>query len=203
MAVFPLFIQIENRPVLIIGAGNTSLRKVRKLLEFQCEMTVISKEFLPEFSNLNVRCIQKEVEEKDIDSSYLFVICATNDSSVNEKVSYVCQEKKIPINVVDQPSLCTFIFPSIMHQKDIVAAVSSSGKSPLMSQYIRQNIEKQCPDTLGDINDRMGEIRLWVQEKVELSRRKSILKKILYRLIDEDNLTSDQEIIEMIEGEVQ
>lgn len=202
MAVFPLFIQVENQPVLVVGAGNTSLRKVEKLLEFHCDITVISKEFLPEFSQLDVQCIHKEVDEKDIESTYLFVICATDDASVNKMVSSICQEKRIPVNVVDKPSLCTFIFPSIMHQKDVVTAVSSSGKSPLMSQYIRKNIEEQLPDTLGDINDRMGEIRIWVQEKVEFSKRKSILKKVLYRLIEEENQTSDQEIIEMIEGEV-
>lgn len=202
MAVFPLFIQIEKKPVLVIGAGNTSLRKVEKLLEFNCDITVISPDFLPEFQGLNIKCIQKEVEENDVDSSYVFVICATDNASANQMVSRICQEKRIPVNIVDQPDLCTFFFPSILHQKDVVAAISSSGKSPLMSQYIRQNLEDSLPDTLGDINDRMGEVRLLVQEKIEFSKRKSILKKILYRLIEEDNQTSDQEILEMIEGEI-
>lgn len=203
MAYFPFFTDITNKKAVIAGGGQTALRKAEILLSFGADVTVVSPEFVSGFeslkrSNENLMLIKRKFVITDIDEAFM-VVAATNDNSLNEQISKSCFELKIPVNVVDNTPLCSFIFPSIVRQQDIVCGISSGGKSPVITQYIKEEIIKFMPYFLGDINNRMGEIRDRVKQKINSQKlRAKTMKCIFETLLKSRNLSSDNEINEII-----
>ena len=203
MAYFPFFTDITNKKAVIAGGGQTALRKAEILLSFGADVTVVSPEFVSGFeslkrSNENLMLIKRKFVITDIDEAFM-VVAATNDNSLNEQISKSCFELKIPVNVVDNTPLCSFIFPSIVRQQDIVCGISSGGKSPVITQYIKEEIIKFMPCFLGDINNRMGEIRDKVKQKINSQKlRAKTMKRIFETLLKSRNLSSDKEINEII-----
>ena len=203
MAYFPFFTDITNKKAVIAGGGQTALRKAEILLSFGADVTVVSPEFVSGFeslkrSNKNLLLKKRKFVITDIDEAFM-VVAATNDNSLNEQISKSCFELKIPVNVVDNTPLCSFIFPSIVRQQDIVCGISSGGKSPVITQYIKEEIIKFMPYFLGDINNRMGEIRDRVKQKINSQKlRAKTMKCIFETLLKSRNLSSDNEINEII-----
>ncbi len=203
MAYFPFFTDITNKKAVIAGGGQTALRKAEILLSFGADVTVVSPEFVSGFeslkrSNENLLLKKRKFVITDIDEAFM-VVAATNDNSLNEQISKSCFELKIPVNVVDNTPLCSFIFPSIVRQQDIVCGISSGGKSPVITQYIKEEIIKFMPCFLGDINNRMGEIRDRVKQKINSQKlRAKTMKRIFETLLKSRNLSSDNEISEII-----
>lgn len=203
MAYFPFFTDITNKKAVIAGGGQTALRKAEILLSSGADVTVVSPEFVSGFeslkrSNENLLLIKRKFVITDIDEAFM-VVAATNDNTLNEQISKTCFELKIPVNVVDNTPLCSFIFPSIVKQQDIVCGISSGGKSPVITQYIKEEIIKFMPYFLGDINNRMGEIRDRVKQKINSQKlRAKTMKCIFETLLKSRNLSSDKEINEII-----
>lgn len=203
MAYFPFFTDITDKKAVIAGGGQTALRKAEILLSFGADVTVISPEFVTGFDSLiknnkNLTLIKRKFDISDIDGTFM-VVAATNDNTLNEQISKKCFELKIPVNVVDNTPLCSFIFPSIVKQQDIVCGISSGGKSPVITQYIKEEIIKFMPYFLGDINNRMGEIREAVKQKINSQKlRGKTMRRIFETLLKSRNLSSDKEINEII-----
>lgn len=199
MAYFPLFIDVEQKDVLVVGSGTVAIHKIEKLLPYGARITAIAPFFDSRFDSLPVKKIQKEIQSEDITSSFLFVIAATGDGTLNQTISRICQKRRIFVNVVDDKELCTFLFPSLVRQGEIVCGITSSGNSPLLSQKIRKEIETHIPAYVNDINVRMGELRVVVKERVPANKRKIVFSRILERLIFDENQTGDEEVQKIIE----
>ena len=111
MESFPIFIDIKKKPVTIFGGGDIALRKAILLVKANPTITVISKNFSKDFLNFKrknqIIFIRKSFEPNDIKEQTL-IIAATNDQSINKAISKSATAKRIPVNVVDQPDLCTF-----------------------------------------------------------------------------------------------
>lgn len=174
MAYFPFFIDIKNKLCLVVGSGKIAKSKIHTLMDFEADVTCISKEFV---QIEGCTCIQKEVELKDIDN-FDIVIAATDNKTLNHKIASYCKDKNILVNAVDQKEDCMFIFPSLIHQKNVVAAFSSSGKNPLICQYLRKQNENIVTEQLGDINEKMEVIRNQLKD-IDIESRKKILKEFL------------------------
>jgi uroporphyrin-III C-methyltransferase/precorrin-2 dehydrogenase/sirohydrochlorin ferrochelatase/precorrin-2 dehydrogenase/sirohydrochlorin ferrochelatase len=91
------------------------------------------------------------------------VVAATDSAKLNHEVAVYCKKRGIPVNVVDQIEDCTFIFPSYIRRKDVVAAFSSSGKSPLLTQILRDEEEEKLSPLYGDLNECLGKLRPYVK----------------------------------------
>ncbi|RGJ70834.1 bifunctional precorrin-2 dehydrogenase/sirohydrochlorin ferrochelatase [Eubacterium sp. TM05-53] len=174
MAYFPFFIDITDCKALVVGSGPIAQNKIKILKEFGAKVTVLSKQ-----ENSDVT---KEFEIEDLDG-FNIVVAATNDSQLNHKISLECKKRNILVNAVDQKEDCTFIFPSYIKQKDVVAAFSSSGKNPVLCQYLKKENESIVTRQLGEINDRMEMIRKELKS-VDGQTRKEILKEFLYNQLE-------------------
>jgi siroheme synthase-like protein len=181
---FPFYIDIKDKECVVIGGGNTAFRKAKALLEFGAKIKVVAPIIKPEFSNLkSTELFLKKFEISDLDTAFM-AIGATDDRNVNIFVSKTAREKNIPVNIVDDPKLCTFFFPAIVKDKDVVASVSSGGKSPLVTQKIKKILIDNWPENIGDINDKMGMLRVYAKEHIENSQRKEFLKKGLSLMLE-------------------
>lgn len=185
MSYFPVMIQLEKEPVLVVGGGKTALRKVKILLGFGAAVDVVAPRVQPELQEMPIGLQKRPFQPGDLEGkSWRLVVAATDDRAVNWAVSEGCQALGIPVNVVDDPELCTFIFPAIVKQQDVVCAVSSGGHSPLVAQWVKHKLQQVLPKDIGTVNEAMGRYRKAVQmEEKDPARRKKKLKKKLAELL--------------------
>lgn len=155
---FPLMIDLESRPCLVVGGGKVAARKVAALLDFGAAVTVVAPEMLPEIVATGCRLVQRPFAETDV-SGMTLVVSATNDSATNACVAATCKARGIPVNVVDDPPNCTFVFPAIFRKGPILAAVSSGGKCPVAAKIIRDRVAASVSDDFVEAVERLGEAR--------------------------------------------
>ncbi|NMC61369.1 MAG: bifunctional precorrin-2 dehydrogenase/sirohydrochlorin ferrochelatase [Candidatus Methanofastidiosa archaeon] len=140
---FPVVLNTDKE-VLIIGGGNVSLRKTKKLLEFTENIHVISSNFHSEFDKLNITKTKKEITEENF-SSHLtdkiaFVILSLNDKELNQKLSNICKKHKILVNVVDDKDISDIIFPAVIQKENLLVAISTKGECPYYSKKLKEEI---------------------------------------------------------------
>ncbi|HLQ76041.1 MAG TPA: bifunctional precorrin-2 dehydrogenase/sirohydrochlorin ferrochelatase, partial [Terriglobia bacterium] len=138
---YPVFIRLENRPVLVVGGGEVAERKVDSLLEAGATVTVVSPEAtrqLREHADSGRITLQRRgFTPSDMDSASL-VITATDDPATQREVVSIARAKGVLINTVDKPELCDFILPAILRRGDVTLAISTSGKSPALAANLRE-----------------------------------------------------------------
>ncbi len=194
MTVFPLFENIDGKTFYIVGGGAVAERKVKRLLSFTNRIVVIAEE--TDISSVKV--IRKAFSFSDIREAD-FVIAATDDRELNQSIADFCRKNRIPVNVVDCPELCSFIFPSVIKRGDLTVGISTGGTSPAYSQLLRKTLEDNLPDHIGGILERMGHLRDVLPKEIpDQKQRSRCYKKILAELLYTDNQTTDDEITDWI-----
>lgn len=182
MDYLPLFMQLRSQPVVVVGGGRIAVRKVELLRKNGAQITVVSPELREELQRLassgEIRHIPGRFAEAHIEGATI-VVAATNDHEVNVAVSGAARARKIPVNVVDNPALSTFIFPAIVDRSPIIAAVSSGGESPVLARRVREQIEALLPQRLGALARFMGERRRAVQNTLGALARRPFWERIV------------------------
>lgn len=142
---YPLFMDLEAQPVLVVGGGVVALRKVQTLMNHGALVHIVSPRLVPELEILinNKTCFwfKKEYSTEDIQDAILIFSC-TEKEDVNAQVSRDAKAHHRPVNVVDDPGKCSFIVPSIMERGDLKIAVSTGGSSPIVARQIRSELEE-------------------------------------------------------------
>ncbi|AET66969.1 siroheme synthase, N-terminal domain protein [Desulfosporosinus orientis DSM 765] len=141
---YPIFIDLQTLPVLVVGGGGVALRKVQTLLHHQALVRIVSPRLVPELQKLidgkTCSWVEKEYSAEDIQDAMLVFSC-TEIESVNAQVSEDAKVHHRCVNVVDDPEKCSFIVPSIMEQGDLKIAVSTGGSSPIVARQVRAELE--------------------------------------------------------------
>lgn len=154
MDYLPIFLNIRGTPCLIVGGGEVAARKLGLLLAADAQVTVVAPEAAAAIVGLaeagRVRLRQKAFEEEDTEGFQL-IIAATAVRDLNERIAAAARRRAIPINVVDCPELCSFIFPSVVDRSPVVIAVSTGGTSPVLARLLRTRIEGWIPAGLGTL----------------------------------------------------
>jgi uroporphyrin-III C-methyltransferase/precorrin-2 dehydrogenase/sirohydrochlorin ferrochelatase len=181
MDYLPVFLRLQRQPVVVVGGGTIALRKARLLLEAGAKVTMIAPALLTELGKIAVlgelRHIAARFAAEHLEGA-VAVVAATDDATVNAAVSHAAQERRIPVNVVDDASLSTFIFPAIIDRAPILVAVSSAGRSPVLARWVRAQIEALLPARLGALARFMGERRRAVQRALGALARRRFWERI-------------------------
>ncbi len=152
MDFLPIFISIRNRKCLVIGGGKVAAGKIALLSRAGARITVIAPKLDTELQVLLRQGIivhRAEIFTPAHLEDATLVFAATNDRLVNQQIFKAAEKLRIPINVVDNPDLCSFIMPSIIDRSPILVAVSSSGKSPVLARLLRARLETMIPEAYG------------------------------------------------------
>ena len=177
MESFPIFINLKEKPVTVIGGGDIALRKVKLLMKADPKITVISRKICKDLKELLIKydhkIIQKSFHESDLKTPVL-IIAATNNAKTNKQLSTYAQQKNILINVVDQPKLCTFTMGSIVERDSLVVSISSGGKAPVLVRKIREKIEILLPQSYAELVRFSGNLRSIVKKKIQSTIKKRI-----------------------------
>lgn len=162
MEFLPIFLRLTDQPCVVVGGGEVAARKTELLLRAGARITVVSPTLCPPL----LRCVQAgeitHVAEAFSDTHLehcALAIAATDDSAVNRQVSEVARLRHIPVNVVDQPALCSFVMPSIIDRSPVVIAVSSGGASPVLARLLRARLETLIPASYGRLATLVGGFR--------------------------------------------
>lgn len=190
---------IEDKTCLIIGGGSVAREKVDSLSRFQLRLIVVAEKTDIEEIDGKLEVRVRSFEDEDLEEAD-FVICATKDRSLNARISRMCKTKGKPVNVVDDASLCSFIMPSMIKRGALTVAISTAGRSPAYARRLRRSIEREVPEHIDEILDRLGALRKIVPEKIEDQKnRKLYYNDALERLLMSDNAISDEELLELAE----
>lgn len=183
MDYLPVFFRIAKQPCLVVGGGHIAKRKVSLLHKADAIVTVIAPDVLPELREEILAHGGQVIESVYSDSilqNQRLVIAATNDDMLNKQVFADCEARNIPVNVVDAPELCRFIFPSIIDRSPVVIAVSSSGQSPVLARMLRTRLESVIPAAYGHLAEFVGKFRQQVQQALpDVSNRRAFWEKEL------------------------
>ncbi len=176
MQNYPIFVDLKSQACLVVGGGAIALRKIRLMHSAGAEITVIapdvSAEIRSEFGN-SLHYIEREFEARDI-HGYRLITAATNDRDVNAQVSQLAQQINVPVNVVDQPELCSFITPSIVDRSPVVIAISTGGDAPVLARMLRTKLEAFIPANYGALAKSMGQFRDRLKELIVSERERRI-----------------------------
>ena len=138
--LLPVFMKFEKRSCLIVGGGKISLQKIYQLLDSKALVTVVAPKICKSIQSLSVTVAQRCYQSSDLDGVKL-VIAATNDKKVNQKIFKDANKRGLPVNVVDQPDLCSFFMGSVYVDGDLKIAVSTNGECPSFGLYIKNHIK--------------------------------------------------------------
>lgn len=142
---YPAFLDLAGKEVLVVGAGEIALQKIRALLPTRARVTVVAPEAAAAVRDLSRRkrivWARRSFRPGDVRARDL-VFCATDDEALNARVSAECRRRRIWANVVDRPALCGFIVPALVRRGEVVFAVSTGGASPALAKLLRRRLER-------------------------------------------------------------
>ncbi|WP_156292675.1 siroheme synthase CysG [Serratia oryzae] len=169
MDYLPIFADLKQRPVLVVGGGEVAARKVDLLIRTGAEIRIVSQALSPEIERLyqqgQVHWLASSFAPQQLDEVFL-VIAATDNSQLNAEVYAEADKRRVLANVVDDQPRCSFIFPSIIDRSPLVVAVSSSGQAPVLARMLREKLEALLPASLGQVAEVAGRWRSQVKQQL-------------------------------------
>ncbi|MEN6372543.1 MAG: bifunctional precorrin-2 dehydrogenase/sirohydrochlorin ferrochelatase [Armatimonadota bacterium] len=183
MTYYPIAVDLKDKNVLVVGGGTVALRKIETLLDFGAHVTVVSPCVTQDIFELTdsgrVILCERCYESSDVGKCAL-VIAATNDKEVNLQVSADAQTAGVPVNVVDDPELCSFIVQSVVRRGDLVISIGTGGNSPALAKRVREKIEEVIGPEYAELTELMGELREAAKSKISSqSEREKLFDKVL------------------------
>lgn len=162
MDYLPVFLNLQGRRALVVGGGVIAARKATLVQSAQPAITVVAPEFGPAMAELaeqhGFKREQRAFRDSDLEGISL-VIAATDDQAVNTAVYHAANQRLIPVNVADQPELCSFILPAIVDRSPAIVAVSTGGRSPVLARYMKAWLEQRLPFGLARFTELVGSYR--------------------------------------------
>ena len=194
MGYFPFFVELEGRRGVIVGGGKVAARKVEKLLMFGPDLTVIAPnieacvriqgELLQEDAAAFLHFRERAFRTEDLYGAD-FVIAATDDEALDGRIADSCREQRIPVNVVDDREKCTFFFPALVKEGPLTIGISTDGKSPLASSWVRREVNRMLPEGIGNMIDLLGQVRPAVMAlEMEEEGRKELFERLFSYCMD-------------------
>jgi uroporphyrin-III C-methyltransferase/precorrin-2 dehydrogenase/sirohydrochlorin ferrochelatase len=157
----PIFLDVRGEPCLVVGAGQVASRKAALLRRAGAQVTMTT-----------------EFREEEL-NRYALVIAATSDQELNRAVAAAAKVRRLPVNVVDQPMLCSFILPSIIERPPLIVAVSSGGASPVLARLLRARLESMIPAAYGRLAALAAEFRDRVKARFQGAERRRFWERAL------------------------
>ncbi|MFI3188292.1 uroporphyrinogen-III C-methyltransferase [Crenothrix sp. D3] len=177
MDYFPIFVKLKDQDCLVVGGGEIAARKIDCLARAGAKITVIAKEISTNVAEMAVShsltLQQKAFLPEDL-RGFRLVVSATNDDETNRLVATTAEQQKILVNVVDNPALCSFIFPAIVDRSPLIIAVSSSGAAPVLARLLRAKIETLIPPSYGRLAQLAAKFRSPVQQHFKTFQQRRI-----------------------------
>jgi precorrin-2 dehydrogenase / sirohydrochlorin ferrochelatase len=186
--MFPMFLKIADRQVLVVGAGKVGEGKIAGILDTGARVRVVAREAAAAVRDWaregRIELELRSFSVADLDGAFLAIV-ATASRDLNEFVYREAQARGVLCNVVDVPELCDFFYPAVVRRGDLQIAISTSGQSPSLAQKLRQQLEKQFGPGYAAWVAELGETRKLIQASHLAPERK---RQLLHSLASKEAL---------------
>jgi precorrin-2 dehydrogenase / sirohydrochlorin ferrochelatase len=205
---YPILVDLQGKKALVVGGGKVAQRKIETLLEHGASVEVVARELTAELEELRsagrIEFLGGEFSEAFLQGAFA-VFAATDDASLNRRVSQAAQQRGLLVNAVDQPADCNFIVPSVLSRGDLLIAVSTSGKSPAFARKVRVELERHFGEEYGSFLNLMGNLRkeilrLGLCQEENKSAFEDLVYSDLLSAIHQRNWDLASQIIEKVLG---
>jgi len=191
VSLFPMFLKLAGRDVLVVGAGRIGEPKIESLLRAEAKVRVVAPDVTRKVAGHaragRIVWEAREFMPADLDGTFL-VIAATSSSEVNHEVFREAQRRNVLANVVDDPEHCDFYYPAVVHRGKLQIAISTGGQSPSLAQRLRKELEQQYGPEYESFVEEIGKKRRNILAS-PLSRRRR--KSLLHRLAGRDSFEAN------------
>jgi siroheme synthase-like protein len=181
MSKYPIYLELQEKRVVLIGAGSVAARKAGALIAAGAKVRVVAQTIEPVFDEsckeLSIEIIRDSYSKQFIQDAFL-VIAATNDHALNTEIFQDCQQLKILCNVVDVPDLCDFYVPAVIQRGDLQIAISTNGKCPAFAAHLRRKLEELITKDHGNFLDVLDHARQCITGQVVMTKRKELLSRL-------------------------
>lgn len=185
MTLFPMFLKLQGRECLVVGAGRIGEPKIESLLQADAGVRVVAPHATTKVRVQALAGILSWEPRKfvlsDLDDVFL-VVAATNSARVNARIYREAQRRNILCNVVDDPPHCDFYYPAVVRRGQLQIAISTGGQSPSLAQRLRQELEQQFGPEYESWLEHLGEVRReLLTKRISARRRKQLLHQLASR----------------------
>ncbi len=173
MAYFPFFVELDQQEGLIVGGSTVAQRKIEKLLPYGPRLTVCAPDISPSIRAIHGLSLLERPFTPELLEGKAFVIAATDDPGLNHRISGLCREQRIPVNVVDDRDYCSFLFPALVKRGPLSVGISTGGASPTGAIYLKKQIDAMIPERFGEILAYLDSTRDLAKETLPDEARRS------------------------------
>jgi siroheme synthase-like protein len=183
-ALFPVFLKLAGRHVVVVGAGAVALGKTRSLVEAGARVTVVAPDVRPELDQADVTLVRRAFAPDDLDGAWLVVAAATPE--VNRAVRAAADARRVFVNAVDHPETCSAYAGGVLTRGGVTIAVSSGGEAPALAGLLREALEAVLPEDLDRwLDEARAQRKKWRADGVPMAARRPLLLEALNRLYAE------------------
>jgi uroporphyrin-III C-methyltransferase/precorrin-2 dehydrogenase/sirohydrochlorin ferrochelatase len=193
MDYLPIFLQVKGKPCVVVGGGEVAHRKVSVLLDAGAAVKVVAPELCEHLAGVSgIEHVAGHFQSAHLDGAVL-VIAATDDHEVNRQVSEQAHLRNIPVNVVDNPALCSFIMPAILDRSPLMVAFSSGGASPVLTRMLRGKLETMIPQGYSRLAAFAARFRETIKARIgNPAKRRILWENALEGVVAEKVLAGDE-----------
>jgi len=207
MKYYPAFLDLRDRPCLVVGGGPVAERKAIVLFDAGADLSVVSPTLTPHLLELadkgKITYHPRNFNEHDLTGMFL-AVAATDDDAVNDAVAHACRKAGILVNVATSPDESTFIVPSVVERGDLLIAISTCGDSPALARRVREELERTYGAEYGVFLEKMALLRRRLLQDMP---NEEVRRKVFQALVDADILyllragqvhEADQRILDVV-----
>jgi len=205
---YPVYVQLRERPCVVIGGGKIAEGKVDGLLAAQGKVTVISPDLTPHLQHLVeqklIKYLARTYQPGDLTGAFM-IICATDQAEINHKVWEEASANRQLVNVVDDTPRCNFIAPSILRKGDLTIAISTSGKAPALAVRLKERLQREIGPEYERFLELAGELREPLAQRIpDFETRKALWYELMdsgiLNVLASGDESSAREIISQVVG---
>lgn len=192
MNYYPIFLDLRQRTCLVVGGGSVATRKISLLLRAQAQVWVVAPQLNHELQALaEAGQIQHQQASLTAETTKIvawledkaLVIAATDEPELNASLAAAARARNIPVNVVDQPELCSFISPALVDRSPLLIAISSAGQAPVLARQLRQRLEQWLPQRISGLAAWAGQLRAQVKQQLAPQQRRPFWEQFFFGTI--------------------
>ncbi len=179
--VFPIFLRLAGRPVLLVGGGRVAATKLDGLLRGGARVTVVAPEIRNDLERDGVTLRRREFQASDLDGTWFAVAAAT--PAVNRQVADAAQERRIFVNAVDDPASASAYAGGVFRRGSMTVAISTNGDAPALAGLVREGLEALVPEEIETwLSLSRAQARVWRETGIPMEERRPLLLEALNRL---------------------
>lgn len=197
--LFPVFLKLSGRKVLVVGGGSVAASKLDALFRSGATVIVVAPAFRPEIERSGAILLRRGFEPSDLDGVWYTVAAATPD--VNRRVAAAAEERRVFVNAVDDPPSASAYAGGVLRRGGLTIAISTEGEAPALAGLVREALGATIPDDIEAwLQEARRQKRVWREKRIAMSARRPLLLAALNRLYAGRSTGGSDEEKAIVEG---